>query len=545
MLKQAISLLLVEDNALDARLIKEHLLDYTGTHFNITHAERMTEALNILEKNNIDVILLDLSLPDSEWPATLHKMVDCFQYIPTIVLTGFDDEERAVSSIQKGAQDYLIKNDVTPSLLARTIRHAMERHRLKLLVDEASENVRESEMRLRSIINANPDGMAVINQSGILRFINPAMEALLEVQKEIVVGKHFDYGFCVKGCHLSEKSEIEIALSSGRRLYVEAQSSAIKWSEEDACLITFRDITERINSQRRIRLAAQVMESTLDAVFITDNNFAIIEINKAFSDISGFHYDEVKGRVIDFMGAGDYEVSKYKGILKIISESDFYQGEVWNRRKSGEVYAAWLTLSAIKNGSGRSINYAGVFTDITQRKLVEEHLKKMAHYDALTGLPNRALFTDRLDHAIAEAKRAHNKIAVMFIDLDKFKPINDTLGHDIGDIVLAEVANRLRKCIRGSDTVARLGGDEFAVILEDLTNDADAVNVAGKIIETIGMPMHPQGHECSVGASIGIGIYPEHGETANDIVKSADIAMYDVKEGGRNGYKVYEVEGGC
>lgn len=540
MFKQDIKLLLVEDNSLDARLIKEYLLDSTGALFSITHAASMLEALNILEKNNIDVVLLDISLPDSGWPDTLHKMVDCYPYIPLIVLTGFDDEERAISSIQKGAQDYLIKNDINPLLLTRTIRHAMERHKLKLLVEEASENVRESEMRLRSIINTNPDGMVVINESGIVRFINDAMEAILGVPKESLAGKPFEYVFCMKSCRSTDISEMEIQRQDGGRLYIEARSVPIKWAEEDACLVTFRDITARRHAERRIRLAAKVMESTLEGIFITDSDFGIIETNQAFSDITGMSYEEVKGRTIEFMAAGDYETEKYKGIMITVKDTGFYQGETWNRRKSGEVYVAWLTVSAIKNDNDKAVNYVGIFTDITQRKLVEEHLKRMAHYDVLTGLPNRALFNDRLEHAIVAAKRAHSKIAVMFIDLDKFKPINDALGHDIGDIVLAEIGDRLKKCVRESDTVARLGGDEFAIILHSLTSEDDAAKIARKILESVGMPIYPQGHECSVGASIGIAIYPEHGANANDLVKSADIAMYNVKDGGRNGYEIFK-----
>ncbi len=539
MLKQNINILIVEDNALDARLIKEYLLDNKGVYYNISHTESLTDAFKVLQNSNIDIILLDLSLPDSAWPITLHRIVDSSPHIPVIVLTGFDDEERALSSIQKGAQDYLIKNDLTPTLLTRTVRHAMERHRLKMLFEEASANVKESEHRLRNIINTNPDGMVVVNNSGIVRFVNPAMEKLLDTKKESLVGRSFDYWYCLRESTDSMDGELNIE-RDGKSLYIEVRTSPIKWAEEDACLITFRDITARRYAERRMRLAAKVMESTLDGIFITDKDFLIIEINRAFTDITGFAYSEVKGKMMDSMAAGDYEVSRYREIMANVRETGFYQGEVWNRRKSGEVYAAWLTISTIKDDGGRAVNYAGVFTDITQRKLVEEHLKKMAHYDVLTGLPNRTLFNDRLEHAIAESIRDHGKLALLFIDLDRFKPINDTLGHDIGDIVLTEIADRIKRCVRGSDTVARLGGDEFAVILEDLTNEHDAVAVAAKILEAIGRPLYPQGHECSVGASIGISIYPEHGLTAHDLLKNADIAMYAVKESGRNGYRVYQ-----
>jgi len=292
-------------------------------------------------------------------------------------------------------------------------------------------------------------------------------------------------------------------------------------------------------SMARMRLAASVMDATLEGIFVTDRDFRIIEINPAFSDITGLTLAEIKNEPPVILGAGLYEEERYLEIQQTVRGGGFWQGEVWNRRKDGGVYAAWLNVSAIKDGAEHDNGYVGIFTDITQRKLVEEHLKKMAHYDVLTGLPNRALFLDRLAQALLRARREGGRAAVLFLDLDHFKPINDNLGHDAGDEILREMGERLRRCVRESDTVARLGGDEFTVILHQIEQETDAVRIAEKILDGMRRPFYPKNVECRVGVSIGISIYPEHGQDLETLMKKADCAMYQAKEEEGNSYRLY------
>jgi len=284
----------------------------------------------------------------------------------------------------------------------------------------------------------------------------------------------------------------------------------------------------------KARLASHVMESTLEGIFITDREFCIIETNPAFSDISGLTLADVRGEMPVALGAGHYEEERYLEIRNTVTHSGFWQGEVWNRRKSGEVYTAWLTVSSLRDDQGRTTGFVGLFTDITQRKLLEEHLKKMAHYDVLTGLPNRALFGDRLAQALRQARRGQYRLAVLFIDLDRFKPVNDTLGHDAGDDVLREVAERIRTCVRDSDTVARIGGDEFAVILDRIGHNGDAAHIADAILQAMAAPFTAKDVECAIGASIGVSFYPEHGEHGDLLLAAADRAMYEAKKQGGN-----------
>jgi len=292
-------------------------------------------------------------------------------------------------------------------------------------------------------------------------------------------------------------------------------------------------------SMERMRLAARVMAATMEAIFVTDCDFRIIEINPAFIDITGLCFKEVLGERPEIFGAGHYEVERYLEISSIVKNGDFWQGEVWNRRKDGEVYAAWLSVSALKDEHGQGQGYVWIFMDITQRKLVEEHLKKMAHYDVLTGLPNRALFLDRLAHALLRAKRSGSRAAVMFLDLDKFKPVNDALGHDAGDEILREVGERLRGCVRESDTVARLGGDEFTIILDQIEQEADAVWIAQKVLAAMKPAFYPKNVECFIGLSIGISIYPEHGSDSETLMKKADGSMYLAKVEADHSYRLY------
>lgn len=292
-------------------------------------------------------------------------------------------------------------------------------------------------------------------------------------------------------------------------------------------------------SMERMRLAALVMQAALEGIVITDLDFSIIEINPAFTDITGMRLAEVLGESPLLFGAGDYEKERYLEIQETVKNSGFWQGEVWNRRKNGDVYTAWLSVSTLQDEQGRDKGYVLIFMDITQRKLVEEHLQKMAHYDVLTGLPNRALFLDRLSQSLLLAMREKGRIGVMFLDLDKFKPINDTLGHDAGDEILREMGERLRGCVRETDTVARLGGDEFTIILHRIKKETAAIRVAEKILTAMSLPFYPKNVECHVGVSIGISIYPEHGLDQQTLMKKADYAMYQAKEQAGNAYRLY------
>jgi diguanylate cyclase (GGDEF)-like protein/PAS domain S-box-containing protein len=298
------------------------------------------------------------------------------------------------------------------------------------------------------------------------------------------------------------------------------------------------DITERKKAAEKVRLAAKVMESTLEGIFITDSEFRITAVNPSFTVITGLSLAEVKGKN-PVMAASNYAIETYRQISGAIKAGTAWQGEIKNRHKNGEAYLTWLNISAIKDNDGKITNYVGVFTDITQRKLIEDHLNFRANYDILTELPNRALFNEFLIHSVEQAKRDRKKLAVMFLDLDNFKSVNDAYGHDIGDLLLQEAAKKLKECVRQSDIVSRLSGDEFAVILNQIGDISNAVFIAQKILLDCSHPFYPGGNEIKTGISIGISLYPEDGEDAEALLKNADAAMYLSKNSGKNTYRFF------
>ncbi|MFY9225912.1 MAG: diguanylate cyclase [Blastocatellia bacterium] len=301
-----------------------------------------------------------------------------------------------------------------------------------------------------------------------------------------------------------------------------------------------RDIADIKQAEKTLEMFAKVFHCTQEAILISDSNNIIQKINPAFTTITGYTEAEVVGKNPRFLQSGRHDPGFYQEFWQSINSKGEWQGEIWNRRKNGEIYPEWLTISTIKDEKGRITNFVAIFSDITTVKLAERHLIYMAHHDALTGLPNRILLKDRLKQALLKGIRNESLVAVVFIDLDRFKPINDLHGHKIGDLLLQAVAERLKGCVREEDTVARIGGDEFIVILEDIFSLEDAAKIAKKAVHTLSTPFAIEGKKLLIGASIGISIFPLHGRDPEILIKNADKAMYKIKEAGKNGFGFYK-----
>jgi len=296
----------------------------------------------------------------------------------------------------------------------------------------------------------------------------------------------------------------------------------------------------RKRHEENLRLSAAVIKSTHDAVMITGLDRTILNVNPSFTEITGYTEVEALGQTPRLLHSERHDASFYQQMWKSIEECGYWQGEIWNRRKNGELYPEWLTLSAVRDEKGEVVNYVGVFSDISQVKQVEQKLEHLAHYDALTDLPNRLLLQSRLEHAIEQARRDRRSLGVLFLDLDRFKHVNDSLGHPAGDELLQIVAKRLQRRLREVDTLARLGGDEFVVLLESLKDVKDAVNIAQTLIGLIREPIFlGSGKEVYVGASVGISIFPEDGTDAEQLIRNADTAMYQAKENSCGSFHLY------
>jgi diguanylate cyclase (GGDEF)-like protein/PAS domain S-box-containing protein len=305
-------------------------------------------------------------------------------------------------------------------------------------------------------------------------------------------------------------------------------------------VVTFFDLSERLRGEAKSRLAATMFESTHEGVMITDANGRILAVNRAFSRVTGYEEEEAVGQASNLLQSGRHGPDFYAAIWRSLAEVGHWQGEIWNRRKTGEVYPELLSISAVHDQNGAVCNYVGVFTDISQIKESEAKLAHLAHYDPLTDLPNRLLLCSRLDHAIEQAQRQGNRVAILFLDLDRFKNVNDSLGHQAGDELLQAVTVRLSQRLRGEDTLARLGGDEFVVLLERLREPRDAAMVARSMLDVLADPfILSRGHEVYIGASIGISLYPDDGMDVTQLIQHADVAMYQSKDRGRNAYGFY------
>ena len=300
-------------------------------------------------------------------------------------------------------------------------------------------------------------------------------------------------------------------------------------------------IDQAIRRQRveeHVRLAAKVFESAAEGIVVTDPRARIVSINQAFTAVTGYTPEEVVGKDVRLLESGLQDEEFYSEMWAALTKTGGWHGEIWNRRKNGEAYPAWLTLSVVNDERGRTTHYAGIFMDVTAQKQAEECLRHRATHDPLTDLPNRELFRDRVSQALSLDHRKKRMAAVMMLDLDHFKPVNDLLGHAAGDRALQAVARRLLACLRDCDTAARLGGDEFAVLLPEITDEGDAAPVAQRVLDALTKPFVFGGRECSISASIGISLFPAHGATADALLSSADSAMYCAKER-RNCYAMF------
>lgn len=297
---------------------------------------------------------------------------------------------------------------------------------------------------------------------------------------------------------------------------------------------------ERGRAELSLRQAAAVFKSTREGVVITDLQPRIVDINPAYTAITGYTEADVLGRNPNMLQSGREDLTFYQAMWGSIIETGHWQGEIWNRRKNGELFPELLTISTVYDAEGLPSNYVGVMTDISQLKDSEARLEHLAHYDPLTHLPNRLLLQSRLKHALETAERHKRRVAVLYIDLDRFKNVNDSLGHPVGDELLEALALRMRARLREDDTLGRLGGDEFLLILEDVQRPDNAAEMAKEMIQMLEQSFHlPSGHEVYVGASIGISLYPDDGLTSTALIQHADVALYQAKETGRNTFSFY------
>ncbi|WP_407279927.1 EAL domain-containing protein [Aromatoleum evansii] len=427
------------------------------------------------------------------------------------------------------------------------------RHLLQTLVDERTSALAARESKLGALISSLPDQLFVLDEPGRIVEVHSPDPALLPLAPSELPGRTYGDVFpkpvaravaealaAIRKDGQRHEFEYALELPGGPRQFSASMSQLSRSDGAPAGFIALvRDVSDRKLAEEKMREAMVVFEASSQGIMTADAAGVIASVNPAFCSITGYSADEVVGHTPAMFKSGRHDAGFYKNMWTTLETTGRWEGEVWNRRKAGDVYPQWLTISAVRDETGRLIKYVSVFSDMTRRKQREEVIWRQANFDALTGLANRNLLNDRLERALAHSRRTGKKAGLVFLDLDGFKWINDTLGHDLGDEMLVEVAARLKDCVRQQDTVARLGGDEFTLVVDDIDGVEDLQTVGDKVLRVIREPFQLAGANRYVSGSLGITVFPDDGDNVQTLLRNADIAMYQSKQLGKNRCQFY------
>jgi diguanylate cyclase (GGDEF)-like protein/PAS domain S-box-containing protein len=548
-------ILVVDDDLVMRKLVSCFLSDKGYETATCNNAD---EAFSYLRDNHVDLIVLDhLMSPGISGLQMLKQLRNKNNYVGVVMLTGAEEHEVIVEAMQAGAQDFILKTGGSEFLLKleQGVERALRVCLLEQKMREAHEALEHQAEFLQTVIDAVPTPIYYKDQNGRYVGCNNAMADFIQYDKSEIIGKSaedlYENDLAQTVSALDEKlyqsgghnlEELSFMRSDGLR-HILLHKARFKEPGGSFGLVgAVVDITDRKLYENELRLAQTVFDTTSEAIVVTDAKNRIQAVNPSFTHVTGYSEEEVIGRDPGFLSSGRQDKSFYYKMWVQLSQKGHWHGEIWNRRKNGDLYAEWLSISAVYSDDGEIRQYVAVFSDITKRIKAEELIRHQANYDALTNLPNRNLFLDRLSRSMMRAKRNQSQVALMFLDLDRFKSVNDTLGHNIGDLLLQEAAERVSNCVRETDTVSRLGGDEFTVIIPDLHQVNDIEKIANKILHQLSQPFLLSGHEIFVSGSVGITVFPDDGDELETLLRNADTAMYRAKEAGRNDFRFFTKE---
>lgn len=414
---------------------------------------------------------------------------------------------------------------------------------------QAEQNLQKSVETIEALFRATSDIVFLVDPQGSVLAINKPIFETDNGEVDQLLGKTINDLFPINTARKLRRSVSEVTATRKAIRHEERLEDRIfdchlypvmgGGTNVESVAVFCRDITGTKQAQEKLRLSAKIIESSNEGILVTDVQGNIVDVNEAFCSLTGYGREEVIGQNPRMMKSDRHTSDFYREIWRSLKERGHWAGEVWDRRKNGEVFPKLLSISAVRNDADEVAYYVGIFTDITNIKLTEQRLHHLAHFDPLTQLPNRLLFHDRFQQALLEVGRHQRMVALILLDLDRFKNINDTLGHQAGDALLDAAAKRLSSCVRKSDTVARLGGDEFSLVLSDIPDPKSAAGVARKIIEVFAEPFNLDGREVFVTASMGITLYPSDGARVERLLQNADMALYRAKEQGRNNFQFF------
>lgn len=523
-------ILVVEDDPVVALDIKKKLESLGYSIAGIS--ETGPSALESMDRAIPDLVVMDVRLRGDMDGIDTALIVQKDYSVPVVYVTGQSDPG-TLDRIQNSHPFGFLLKPFEARELDTVIRIALNRHHLE-------QDLSASEFRNRLLFELASDGILIADQTGLVKRANGRISDLTGLPKTELLGKFFWEPF--------EVDTESLAVDRGKVRFVETVHRPARGAPTPVELsisvlpgrmiqVLVRDLRNQKKGQEQMQLLARVFDSIVEGVFVSDRDRNLITGNRAFMAISGYELSELQGKNVSVFRSEQHSRSFYSNLWRDLEHQGKWEGELIIRKKSGEEEEQWASLSAIRDDNGQISHFVGIFIDLTERKRYEDRLYYLAHHDSLTDLPNRSLFAQRLDRALNQAQRSGQRFALFFLDLDKFKRINDTYGHEAGDRLLCETADRLRRTLRKGDTVSRFGGDEFNILVEDIRELEDVSVVAEKVIKSLEEPMAFEGKHHRISPSIGISIYPEDGLTAEELLRSADRSMYRAKGDGGDSYR--------
>ena len=573
------NLLIVDDHPTNLKLLRAQL-EFEGHA--VFEAHDGVDALALLERQPVDAVISDILMPRMDGYRLCHEIRTHARLhdLPVILCTSTytsPGDEKLVLDV--GADKYLkrpISREAIVTALHEVIAqpHAAPRpealqeievlkeysERMVSKLEEKTTELMATYEELHQVLAHSPAvlyRLKVEGQNIIMEILSDNIERLLGVARN---DTHFEWW--KENLHPEDRKRALTVLAQGLKgdghsmaYRIRHKDGTYRWVEDNNRVVretsdqpkemigVWTDITERKQAEEGLRIAAATFE-TQEAILTTDPEANILRVNQAFQDITGYSAAEVVGQNPRIMQSGRHDAAFFQAMWSELRDTSKWTGEIWDRRKNGEIYPKLMTITAVRDNNQRVTHYVGVFRDISNRKKSEQAIHQLAFYDSLTMLPNRHLLLDRLQRALAVSARNGRHGALLFLNLDHFKTINDTQGHAMGDQLLIEVAHRLRTCVREGDSVARLGGDEFVVLLEDLSSEVDEAAtqielVAEKIRSELDQPYLLKDYECLSTASIGISLFSGYPESAEDLLMHAGVAMYQAKTAGRNAIRFF------
>ncbi len=543
--------LVIDDDAMTQLLIQETL---SAQGFDVIEATSGATGIMLALEHSPDLVLLDILMPGMDGFACLEALREqlpgCGSTIPVVMLTGVEDIDSIERVFAMGASDFIHKPIVWP-LLAHRLRFVMRSHKLthELLIREerqrlsmlaAHQGFFDLDIKSgRTIVNDEYANMLGYDPATFMETNNTWLERLHPDDREATEKTFRAY---IAGESSEYRGEYRQACADGSWKWILSVGNIV---ERDArgrpvrMLGMHTDIDYLKQTEECLRLLAKVFENSGESIMVCDVSGNIVDVNRSFTKVTGYSAEEVIGKNPRLLSSGRHDDAFYRQMRQTLNEKGYWQGEIWNRRKNGELFPELLGISTACDAQGRLTHYIGVFSDISERKATEAKIEYLAHHDPLTHLPNRILLRDRFEQAVAYAARNNSMLALLFLDLDHFKQINDSRGHAMGDCLLQGIADRLLKCLREVDIICRQGGDEFIIVLTDLKDSDTVQQTTQKILLQLNEPFDIGGVQMTASFSIGISLYPNDSVNFDGLLNKADTAMYAAKKHGRNTFRFF------